>query len=154
MTQKIKQPKIRYGRKDDSSLHEFYWQVRREREAKGLPPPENDSFDPHKIIAEWHREQGLTPPWARRHRKKPLSKKNQRHIREAAILIAPAPEHGYLAYCPAVNGKGLYGETMAEAENKMAAYLKNLGKLIAQGKPLPKTGARVKKVKIVVPSLK
>lgn len=69
-------------------------------------------------------------------------------------MIAPAPEHGYWAYCPAVNGKGVYGETMAEAENKMASYLKSQGKLAAPGKRLPKTGARVKKVKIAVPSLK
>lgn len=146
------QSKARRGRKDDSSLHEFAGEISRRREALGLPPVDND-FDPHKVIAEWHREQGLTPPWARRHRKKTSSPKAKRHVREAAILIAPAPEHGYLAYCPAVNGKGLYGETMSEAENKMASYLKSLGKLVAQGKPLPKTGARVKKVKIAVPSL-
>ncbi|GEM_PF-3322869 len=147
------QSKARRGRKDDSSLHEFAEEISRRREALGLPPVDND-FDPHKIIAEWHREQGLTPPWVRRHRKKTSSKMDKRHIREAAILISPAPAHGYLAYCPAVNGKGLYGETMAEAESKMTSYLMNLGKPVAQGKPLPKTGARVKKVKIAMPSSK
>jgi hypothetical protein len=145
--------KIRRGVKDDSSLHQLYWEMRREREAMGLPP-DDDSFDPEETIAEWHRERGLTPPLARRSRKKASSKMDKRHIREAAILIAPALEHGYWAYCPAVNGKGLYGETMAEAESKMTSYLMNLWKPVAPGKPLPKTGARVKKVKIAMPSSK
>lgn len=151
MTKKNLKPNIRLGIKDDSSLHKFYWRVRRRREALGLPP-DDDSFDPEATIAEWHREQGLTPPSARRFRKKASPKRDNRHIREFAILIAPAPMHGYLAYCPAVNGKGLYGETMAEAENKIAAYLKShLGKLVAQGKPLPKMSGRIKKIKIAVP---
>ncbi len=147
--------KVRRGIKDDSSLHEFAEEISRRREALGLPPVDND-FDPHKVSAEWHRERGLTPPCARRRRKKASSKTDKRHIRETAILIspAPAPAHGYLAYCPAVNGKGLYGETMAEAESKMTSYLMNLGKPVAPGKALPKTGARVKKVKIAMPSSK
>ncbi len=145
------QSKARQGIKDDSSLHELEREIRREREARGLPP-EDRSFNPKKTIAEWHREQGLTPPSARRSRKKAASKKDNRHIREFTILIAPSPMHGYLAYCPAVNGKGLHGETMAEAENKIAAYLKShLGKLVAQGKPLPKMNGRIKKIKIAVP---
>jgi len=149
MTQKILQDKITRGVKNDASLHEFYWQVRRERGAKGLPPPENDSFDPHQVSAEWHREQGLTPPWKRNLRKKASPQKDKRHIRELSILIAPSREHGYWAYCPAVNGKRWYGETMAETEKKLAAYLEShLDKLAAQGKPLPKTNGRVKKIKI------
>jgi hypothetical protein len=147
------QSKARRGRKDDSSLHKFAEEISRRREALGLPPVDND-FDPDKIIAEWHRELGLTPPWARRHRKKASFKKDKRHIREAAILISPAPAHGYWAYCPAVNGKGLYGETMAEAESKMTSYLMNLGKPVAPGKPLPKLSGRIKKIKIAVPSWK
>ncbi|MCI0694657.1 hypothetical protein L0337_21960 [candidate division KSB1 bacterium] len=147
------QDKIKRGVKVDTSLHELEREIRREREARGLPP-EDRSFNPEKIIAEWHREQGLTPPSARRFRKKAPSPKDKRHIREFAILIAPAPEHGYLAYCPAVNGKRLHGETITEAQSKMAAYLKShLGKLVAQGKPLPKMSGRIKKIKIAMPSL-
>jgi predicted RNase H-like HicB family nuclease len=149
MTTKTVRDKIRRGVKDDSSLHEFYWKVRRQREAKCLPPPEADPFDPKEVFAEWRREQRLMSSSAPTHRKN-----DRGSIREFPILITPAPAHGYWAYCPAIDGKGLYGETIAEAENKMASYLKNLGRLVAQGKPLPKTGARVKKVKIAVPSLK
>jgi len=143
MTQKIKQPKIRYGRKDDSSLHEFYWQVRREREAKGLPPPEDDSFDPKKVFAEWRRENAMPKSSVAR---KISSNKNKRLLRQFTISIEQIPEHGYWAYCPAVNGKRLHGETMAEAWEKMTAYLANhLEKLVAKDKPLPKTSIRLKK---------
>ena len=143
MTQKIKQPKIRYGRKDDSSLHEFYWQVRREREAKGLPPPEEDTFDPKKVFAEWRRENARPKLSGSR---KISSNGNKRLLRQFTISIEQTPEHGYWAYCPAVNGKRLYGETMTEAWEKMAAYLGHrLEKLVAKGKPLPKRNARMKK---------
>jgi len=108
------QSKARRGIKDDSSLHEFEREVRRRREALGLPPVDND-FDPHETIAEWHREQGLTPPWERSLRKKASPQKDKRHIRE----------------------------------KKLAAYLEShLDKLSAQGKPLPKTSGRIKKIKI------
>ncbi len=141
--------KIRRGVKIDTSLHELYWETRREREAMGLPPPENDIAEPEKIIAEWHREQGLTPPRARPLRKKAALKKAKRRVQEFEIVIKLAPQHGYWVYCPAVNGKRLHGETVTEAQKKMTAYLADyLGKLAAQGKPLPKTGARIKKVKI------
>ncbi len=131
--------------KDDSSLHEFEREIRRRREALGLPPVDND-FDPEKTIAEWYREQGLAPPSARPLRKKASSQKDKRLVREFTIVIKQEPEHGYWAYCPAVNGKRLHGETIAEAWEKMAAYLANhLEKLIAKSKPLPKTGTRMKK---------
>lgn len=93
-------------------------------------------------------------------------------MREFVVVIKQVPEHGYLAYCPTVNGKSLQGETIAEARQKMRAYLvkrlygetiaearKNmteyltnyLTKLVAQGKPVPKTKTRIEKVKIPVP---
>jgi len=137
--------KARRGIKDDSSLHELEREIRREREARGLPPEER-SFNPKKIIAEWHREHGLTPSSSRRFRKKTLPQKDKHLVREFTIVIKQEPENGYWAYCPAVNGKRLYGETMTEAWEKMAAYLGHrLEKLVAKGKPLPKRNARMKK---------
>jgi len=59
MTKKISTAKKRRGRKDDTSLHKFVEQVRQRRESLGLPPPEEDSFDPNVAIAEWKREQAL-----------------------------------------------------------------------------------------------
>jgi len=151
MNKKTVKPKIRIGIKDDSSLHKFYWQVRRRREALGLPP-DDDAFDPEATIAEWHREQGLTPPSARPLRKKASHKKDKRLMREFTIVIKQEPENGYWAYCPAVNGKRMHGETIVEAQKKMTAYLtSHLGKLVAQGKPLPKANTRIKKVKIPIP---
>lgn len=145
MSDPILQKKTRRGRKDDSSLHEFAEEISRRREALGLPPVDND-FDPHKVIAEWHREQDLTPPWARRRRKKTSPEKNKRVVREFAIVIMQEPDHGYWAYCPAVNGKRLHGETMAEAWEKMTAYLGHrLEKLVTKSKPSPKTSVRIKK---------
>jgi len=153
MNKKTLKTKIRLGIKDDSSLHKFYWQVRRRREALGLPP-DDDSFDPEATIAEWHREQGLTPPSARPLRKKTALKKDKRHVYEFAIFIKNAPKYGYWVYCPTVNGKGLQGETIAAARQKMRAYLTNLfGKLVAQGEPLPKTSEHIEKIKIAVPLL-
>jgi len=146
VAQETVKDKIRRGVKVDSSLHELYWETRREREALGLPPPEHDISDPEKVFAEWRREQAVVNSSAR---KAVSSRKDKRHPREFAILIAPSREHGYWAYCPAVNGKRWHGETMAEAEKKLAAYLEShLDKLAAHGKPLPKTNGRVKKIKI------
>jgi predicted RNase H-like HicB family nuclease len=152
MSIKSVRDKIRRGVKDDSSLHEFYWHVRREREAKGLPPPEEDLFDPKQVFAEWRREHtaAKTVTWEK------AAANNKRLLREFTICIdhAPAPADGYLAYCSAVNGKRMHGETVAEAQKKMTAYLADyLGKLAAQGKPLPKTGVRIKKIKIAAPTV-
>jgi predicted RNase H-like HicB family nuclease len=86
-------------------------------------------------------------------RKKTSSPKGKYLVREFTIYIKQAPEGGYLAYCPAANIKRLYGETMAEARKKMTEYLTNyLSKLVAQGKPVPKTRTRIEKVKIPIPS--
>ena len=143
MTTKTLQKKIRLGIKDDSSLHELYWEMRREREAMGLPP-ENDSSNPEKIFVEWRRKHAAAKSSARK-----SSRKDKRHIREFAVLIEPTHADGYLAYCSAVNGKRMHGETVTEAQKKMTAYLSDyLGKLVAQGKPLPSTGTRIKKIKI------
>lgn len=143
MSIKSVRDKIRRGVKDDSSLHEFYWQVRREREAKGLPPPEDDSFDPKKVFAEWRRENAMPKSSVAR---KISSNKNKRLLRQFTISIEQIPEHGYWAYCSAVNGKRLHGETMAEAWEKMTAYLGNhLEKLVAKSKSLPKASTRMKK---------
>jgi len=126
-------------------------------------PPDDDSFDPEKTIAEWYHEQGLTRPSARPLRKnislqkdktkKPASgrkkgspNKDKYFVGKFMIYIKQTPAHGYLAYCPAVNGKRLHGETIAEAWEKMAAYLGNhLEKLVAKDKPLPKASTRMKK---------
>ena len=135
--------KIRRGVKDDSSLHKLYWEMRREREAKGLPP-DDDSFDPEATIAEWHRERAAAQPSGLHLRQIASSNKSKRLLREFTICIDHAPAHGYLAYCSAVNGKRMHGETVTEAQKKMTAYLAGyLGKLAAQGKPLPRTGTRI-----------
>jgi predicted RNase H-like HicB family nuclease len=152
MTKKSSQSKARQGIKDDSSLHKLYWEIRREREAMGLPP-DDDSFDPKKTIAEWYREEALREGSAKHIQKTFSNKSGKRLVRQFTILIEEAPEHGYLAYCPAVNGKRLRGETVAEVRKKMTEYLTNhLGKLVAQGKPVPKTNTRIEKVKIPIPS--
>jgi len=145
MSIKSVRDKIRRGVKDDSSLHEFYWQVRREREAKGLPPPEEDLFDPKQVFAEWRREHAAAKTVTR----EKAAATNKRLLREFTICIDHAPAHGYLAYCSAVNGKRMHGETVTEAQKKMTAYLADyLGRLAAQGKSLPSTGTRIKKIKI------
>jgi predicted RNase H-like HicB family nuclease len=94
-----------------------------------------------------------SPSTARRGRKqgseKAASKKGKIRIREYTILIDPARDHGYWVYCPAVTAKRLRGATVAEAERKMIAYLtKYLGKLVAEGKPLPKNNVRIVLMKI------
>jgi predicted RNase H-like HicB family nuclease len=148
MTKQTLQSKAQRGIKDDSSLHELEREIRRKREAMGLPPDEHD-FDPEKTIAEWYREEAAREKSVQ----KTISAKNgNRVVRQFTIFIKQAPERGYLAYCPAVIGKRLHGETVAEARKKMTEYLANhLGKLVAQGKPLPKTSGRAEKVKIAVP---
>jgi len=86
-------------------------------------------------------------------RKKVSPNKGKYLVREFTIYIKQAPEHGYLAYCPAANIKRLYGETLAEATQRMREYLtRYLSKLVAQGKPVPKTNTRIEKVKIPIPS--
>jgi predicted RNase H-like HicB family nuclease len=93
------------------------------------------------------------PSTARRGRKQGSEKtspeKGKVRIREYTILIDPARDHGYWVYCPAVTEKRLRGATIAEAEKKMIAYLtKYLGKLAAEGKPLPKNNVRIVRMKI------
>jgi predicted RNase H-like HicB family nuclease len=145
MTTKTFEKKIRLGRKDDSDLHELYWEMRREREARGLPP-ENDSSNPEKIFAEWRRKLAADKSAARQ---KDSPRQDNRRLLKIAILVAPLRAQGYWAYCPTVNGKRWHGETMAEAEKKLAADLKrHFGKLAAQGKSLPKTTGCIKKIKI------
>lgn len=135
------QKKIKLGIKDDSDLHELYWEMRREREAKGLSP-ENDSSNPEKIFAEWCRKRAKTKALTL---KKTLAN-NKRLLRQFTISIEQIPEHGYWASCSAVNGKRLHGETMSEAWEKMTAFLGHrLEKLTAKSKSLPKTSARMKK---------
>lgn len=135
------QKKIKLGIKDDSDLHELYWEMRREREAKGLSP-ENDSSNPEKIFAEWRRKRAKTKALTL---KKTLAN-NKRLLRQFTISIEQIPEHGYWASCSAVNGKRLHGETMSEAWEKMTAFLGHrLEKLTAKSKSLPKTSARMKK---------
>jgi len=142
--------KIRRGVKVDTSLHVLEREIRLEREAKGLPPEER-LVNPEKIFSEWRRKHAMVKSSVG---KKVSSRQAKGSIREFAILIAPSRAHGYWAYCPTVNGKRLHGETMAEAEKKLAAYLQShLGKLAAQGKPLPKTSGRIKRIKIAAPSL-
>jgi len=144
------QDKIRRGVKVDTSLHVLEREIRFEREAKGLPP-EDRAFNPEAIFAEWRHKHAINKASAR---KKVLANKNRRLLREFTICIDHAPADGYLAYCSAVNGKRLHGETVTEAQKKMTAYLADyLGRLAAQGKPLPSTGTRIKKVKIAAPSL-
>jgi len=139
------QDKIWRGVKVDTSLHVLEREIQLERESKGLPP-EARSANPEKVFAEWRRKHAVAKASVGN---KISSRQAQDSIRELSILIAPAPAHGYWAYCPAVNGKRWHGETMAAAEKKLAAYLKShLDKLAAQSKPLPKTNGRVKKIKI------
>jgi len=139
------QDKIRHGVKVDTSLHVLEREIRLERESKGLPP-EARSANPEKVFAEWRRKHAVAKASVGN---KISSRQAQGPIRELSILIAPAQAHGYWAYCPIVNGKRMHGETMADAEKKLAAYLKSyLDKLATQGKPLPKTSGRIKKIKI------
>lgn len=96
------------------------------------------------------------PSTARRGRKhdseKVSPKKGKVRIRQYTILIDPARDHGYWVYCPAVTEKRLRGATVAEAEKRMIAYLtKHLGKLAAEGKPLPKNNVRIVRMKIEAP---
>jgi predicted RNase H-like HicB family nuclease len=122
--------------------------MRREREAKGLPP-DDASFNPEKIFAEWRRKHTTAKSSTSR---KATPNRSKRLVRQFAILIEHAPESGYLVYCPAVNGKSLQGETIAEARQKITAYLRShYGKLVAQGKPIPKTNEHIEKIKIAVP---
>lgn len=138
MSKESLQEKIRRGVKVDTSLHVLEREIRLEREAKGLPP-EDRAFDPKKVFAEWRRENAMPKSSVAG---KISSNKNKRLLRQFTILIEQIPEHGYWAYCSAVNGKRLHGETMAEAWEKMTAYLgRRLEKLVANGKSLPKTGA-------------
>ena len=144
------QDKIRRGVKVDTSLHVLEREIRLEREAKGLPP-EDRAFNPEAIFAEWRHKHARNKVPAR---KKFSTKKSRLLLREFTICIDHVPAHGYLAYCSAVNGKRLHGETVMEAQKKMTAYLADyLGKLAAQGKPLPRTGTRIKKIKIAAAPL-
>jgi len=73
-------------------------------------------------------------------------------IRQYTILIDPAKDYGYWVYCPAVTEKRLRGATVADARKKMIAYLtKYLGKLAAEGKPLPNKKVRIVRMKIEAP---
>lgn len=101
-------------------------------------------------------KKSTSPGTARRGRrhgsKKASPKKGKVRIREYTILIDPARDHGYWVYCPAVTAKRLRGATAAEAEKKMIAYLTEyLGKLAAEGKPLPKNNVRIVRMKIEAP---
>jgi len=141
VTQETLKDKIRRGVKVDASLHELEREIRSEREAKGLPPEER-SINPEKVFTEWRRKHAKTKAPAL----KKTSANNKRLLRQFTISIEQIPEHGYWAYCSAVNGKRLHGETMAEAWEKMTAYLANhLEKLVAKDKPLPKANTRMKK---------
>jgi len=141
--------KIRRGVKVDTSLHELYWETRREREAMGLPPPENDISNPEKVFAEWRSEHAAAKATAQQ---KASPKQSKRLLRQFTIFIEQASAHGHLAYCPAVNGKRLRGETVVETRKKMTHYLvSHFQKQAAQSKSLPKTNGRIEKVQIAIP---
>ncbi len=123
-------------------MHKFLQQWQREREILGIKTDENTS-NPETAIAEWYREHAPIKTNPRKSRK-PI-------VREYALLIAPAPDGDYLAYCPAVYGFYSRGKTPAHARKQLAGNLRQyLADLAAKGKPLPRSNSRIDKLRISV----
>jgi predicted RNase H-like HicB family nuclease len=82
-----------------------------------------------------------------------LPKGHKTVVREFALLIIPAPDGGYLAYCPAIYGYYSRGKTPAQARKQLSENIKNyLFDLAAAGKPLPRSNGRIEKLKFAVPA--
>jgi len=130
--------------KDDSSLHALLERVHKERERLGIRINES-SFDPEATIAEWEHENAPT-------KTKPQKSRKQ-IVREFALLIIPAPDGEYLAYCPAIYGCYSRGKTPAQARKQLSENIRNyFSDLAAAGKPMPRSNGRIGKLKIAVPA--
>ncbi len=128
--------------KDDSSLHALLERLQREREKIGIQI-DQESANSEATMVNRHQKR-------ERIKIKP-SKSRKPIVREYALLITPAPDGGYLAYCPAVYGYYSRGKTPAQARKQLADNLHHhLAYLAAQGKPLPRTNGRIEKLKISV----
>ena len=128
--------------KDDSSLRQLLKKLHKEREILGIKIDESAS-DPEAVIADWYRERAQIKT-KRQKARKPI-------VREFALLITPAPDGGYLAYCPAVYGYYSRGKTPAQARKQLADnLLQHFSDLAAKGKSLPRSSSRVEKLKISV----
>lgn len=128
--------------KDDSSLHALLERLQKERERLGIQIDQETTNSEATLVNRRHRRERM--------KIKP-SKSRKPIVREYALLITPAPDGGYLAYCPAVYGYYSRGKTPAQARKQLADnLLQHFSDLAAKGKSLPRSSSRVEKLKISV----
>jgi predicted RNase H-like HicB family nuclease len=129
--------------KDDTHFYQTLKQLQREREALGIQI-DGDSLNRQAAVAERYSE--------REYAKIKSPKSRKQIVREFALLITPAPDGEYLAYCPAIYGCYSRGKTPARARKQLSENIRHyLSNLAAVGKPLPRSNGRIGKLKIAMP---
>jgi len=128
--------------KDDSHFYQLLKQLQREREALGIQS--NGKPDSHQAL--------VVERYGVRELAKIKSRKSHKPVvREFALLITPAPDGEYLAYCPAIYGCYSRGKTPALARKQLSENIRHhLSNLAAEGKPLPRANGRIGKLKIAL----
>jgi len=130
--------------KDDRNLRQMLKEFHREREALGIQS-NGEPITRQAAVVERYPE--------REHAKIKLPKGRKQVVREFALLIIPAPDGDYLAYCPAIYGYYSRGKTPAQARKQLSENIRNyFSDLAAAGKPMPRSNGRIGKLKIAVPA--
>jgi len=128
--------------KDDRNLRQMLKEFHREREALGIQS-NGEPITRLATVDKRYRE--------REYLKIKSPKDPKAVVREFALLIIPAPEGDYLAYCPAIYGCYSRGKTPAQARKQLSENIRHyLSNLAAAGKPLPRSNGRIEKLKIAM----